>query len=68
MILELAADTPWRSLARAPLIVGLGGTTQPGSTSERLLRLVLIEAERLGARTKLIAGPDALLPLYTPET
>lgn len=67
MILELAADTPWRPLAQAPLIVGIGGSTHAGSTSELLLRAVLTEAARLGARTKLIAGPDAMLPLYAPN-
>ena len=67
MILELAADTPWRPLAQAPLIVGIGGSTHAGSTSEMLLRAVLTETARLGARTKLIAGPDAMLPLYAPN-
>lgn len=52
--------------AHAPLIVGLGGTTRPGSTSETALRLALAEAERLGARTECLAGRDLDLPHYDP--
>lgn len=53
--------------AHAPLIVGIGGTTRKGSSSEMVLRAALAEAEKLGARTMLIAGPDLVLPLYAPE-
>lgn len=49
-----------------PLIVGLGGTLRSGSTSERALRLALVEAERLGAATKIFAGPLLNLPPYDP--
>ena len=52
---------------RTPLIVGLGGTTRAGSTSELVLRGALAEAKKLGARTAIIAGPDLVLPLYAPE-
>lgn len=67
MILELAADTPWRPGAPSPLIVGIGGSTSPGSSSELLLKAALAASAKLGARTKLIAGPEAMLPLYTPS-
>jgi len=50
-----------------PLIVGLGGTTRPGSSSERALAVALEAAEELGARTDLIAAVDLQLPLYAPE-
>jgi FMN reductase len=50
-----------------PLIVGLGGTTRPGSTSEVALRCALRAAERAGARTAMLAGPDLQLPMYAPE-
>lgn len=53
--------------AHAPLIVGIGGTTRTGSSSEMVLRGALAEAAKLGARTQLIAGPDLVLPLYAPE-
>ena len=52
---------------RPPLIVGIGGTTRPGSTSERLIRAVLDLAEAGGARTRLFAGADLVrLPHFTP--
>ncbi len=66
MILDLAADTPWHTSPR-PLIVGIGGSTHRGSTSELLLRAALAETAKLGARTKLIAGPDLMLPFYAPN-
>jgi FMN reductase len=50
----------------APLIVGIGGTMRDGSTSERALRIALGEAERLGARTRIFAGPLLNLPAYDP--
>jgi FMN reductase len=54
---------------RPPLIVGIGGTTRPGSTSERLIRAVLALAEAEGARTHMFAGPDlARLPHFTPDS
>ncbi|MEV6836324.1 NAD(P)H-dependent oxidoreductase [Streptomyces sp. NPDC051133] len=55
-------------MTRAPLtVVGIGGSTRPGSTTERVLRAVLREAERLGAHTVCLSGPDLALPHYTPE-
>jgi FMN reductase len=51
----------------APLIVGLGGTTRSGSTSERALRLALRSAEGQGARVEMIAGEHLELPMYAPE-
>lgn len=50
-----------------PFIVGLGGTTRSGSTSEVALRYALGAAERAGARTAMLAGPALQLPMYTPE-
>ena len=49
------------------LIVGLGGTTRPGSSSERALAVALDAARELGARTELIGAVDLQLPLYAPE-
>jgi FMN reductase len=48
----------------APLVVGIGGTMRPGSGTERVLRAALAAAERRGARTSLLAGPDLDLPMY----
>ena len=53
---------------RAPFIVGIGGTTRPGSSTESALRVALRHAESLGAETQLFGG-EALAALegYSPE-
>jgi len=51
-----------------PLIVGIGGTTRPGSTSERALQFALGKARALGADTELLVGAQILLPIYSPES
>jgi len=53
----------------APLrIVGIGGTTKAGSSTEKALLACLAAAEKLGAQIEVIAGPQlAELPLYSPE-
>lgn len=48
----------------SPLIVGIGGSTRAGSTSERVLLTCLEHAERLGARTLVFSGPALRLPIY----
>ena len=50
-----------------PHIVGLGGTTRIGSSSETALRYTLAAAERLGASTEMIVGPLLALPMYDPS-
>ena len=53
--------------AFSPLIVGIGGTSRPNSTSELAVRCALLAAERMGARTHLIDGAlISGLPLYVP--
>lgn len=49
-----------------PYIVGLGGTTRPGSTSERALGVVLRHAESLGCQIKLIGAADLPSEPYDP--
>ncbi|GGP46347.1 NADPH-dependent FMN reductase [Streptomyces sindenensis] len=49
-------------------VLGIGGSPRAGSTSERALRISLEAAERRGARTDLITGPELDLPLYDPRT
>jgi FMN reductase len=49
-----------------PLIVGLGGTPRPGSSSECALRMSLAAAERAGAETVMVCGRDLMLPIYDP--
>lgn len=53
---------------RPPLIVGIGGSTRAGSSSERLLRLCLAQAEQLGARTLAVSGARLRLPLYDADS
>ncbi len=51
-----------------PYIVGLGGTTRPNSSSERLTKAVLNAVEERGAETQLFDGAYlASLPHYAPE-
>lgn len=49
-----------------PLILGIGGTPRPSSSSERALAVSLKAAEAEGARTLLFSGSDLLLPMYLP--
>ncbi len=50
-------------------IVGIGGTTRPDSTSERLMALVLDKCRQFGAETQMFGGMQlASLPHYAPET
>lgn len=51
-----------------PLVIGIGGTTRAGSSTERALRIALAAAEEAGARTDLFAGPFlARLPIFAPD-
>lgn len=50
-----------------PLIVGVGGTVREDSSSEKALRVSLSCAERMGAKTVLLSGPDIDLPTYNPQ-
>jgi len=47
-----------------PLIVGIGGTLRPQSSSERALAVSLEAARAAGARTELIAGPELSFAPY----
>lgn len=68
-------DTPSHYTTRAappgrrlrPHIVGVGGTTRLGSSSETALRYTLKAAEALGATVEMIAGPLLDLPMYDPS-
>jgi FMN reductase len=51
-----------------PTIVGIGGTTRPGSSSEKALRYALALAEAAGADVELFDGASIDLPMYTPES
>jgi FMN reductase len=49
-----------------PLIVGMGGTMRPGSSTELAVRYALRGAEQAGADTAMLGGSDLILPLYNP--
>lgn len=51
-------------MSSRPLIVGLGGTMRPGSLSECALMVSLSAAQKEGANTLCIAGPELELPMY----
>lgn len=55
-------DIDWK-----PRILGLGGTTRSGSSSERALRAALNLAERAGAHTDVLLADDLELAAYAPE-
>lgn len=55
------------SSSAAPFIVAIGGTTRPGSSTEKALKRVLAAAEAQGARTQLFSGSDIDLPMFRPE-
>ena len=48
----------------SPLIIGIGGSTRAGSTSERVLHACLERAQRLGSRTLAFSGEALRLPIY----
>lgn len=49
-------------------IVGIGGTTRAGSSTEKAIRWALRVCETHGATTTLFTGPDlAAMPFYAPE-
>ena len=51
-----------------PFIVGIGGTTQTGSSPEKALIYALALAGAQGAETELFDGSSIRLPMYTPES
>ena len=51
-----------------PRIVGIGGTTRSGSSTEKALRFALARCEELGASTSCFSGAElARLPHFAPE-
>ncbi len=53
--------------AAAPRVLGVGGTTRPGSSTELALLAGLAAARRAGASTYVLAAADLELPLYAPH-
>ena len=53
---------------RKPLIVGIGGTVRPGSSTEKALVVALRAVEAGGGETRLLGGDFlAGLPIYNPQ-
>lgn len=50
------------------IVVGLGGTMRPGSSSEQALRSAMERIERKGVTTVLFTGEALMLPIYDPAT
>ena len=57
----MGADGPAR---QGVFVVGIGGSTRDGSSTEVLVRAVLAATERRGAATVMYAGAELLLPPY----
>jgi FMN reductase len=55
-------------LMPSTLIVGLGGTTRPQSSTERVVKLVLSELQRMGAEVVQLTGTDLLVDFYDPQS
>ena len=55
-------------MPNTPHVVGLGGTTRAGSSTEKALRSALAVCEQAGASVTLFGGPElATLPVFAPE-
>jgi FMN reductase len=50
--------------SKKPYILGIGGTTNPGSLTEKIVRYGLTFAQEMGADTGFLGGGDLQLPLY----
>lgn len=54
-------------MTAVPFIVGLGGTTRAGSTSERALQVALARAAALGCETLCLAGSRLPTEMFDPS-
>lgn len=52
---------------KRPMILGIGGTLRPGSSSERALTIALRAAEQAGAEIRAVSGSMLDLPHYDPS-
>jgi FMN reductase len=48
-------------------VLGIGGTTREGSSTEKALAVSLAAAAQHGADTLMMSGADLVLPMYEPE-
>lgn len=61
------ASPPSGNGGASPLILGVGGTTRAGSTTERALSVALRAAAAEGAETVIITASDLVLPMYATD-
>lgn len=54
-------------MTQRPFIVGIGGTTRPGSTSEKALSTALAHAASLGCETQLFGSSDMPAETFDPS-
>jgi FMN reductase len=54
-------------VTEAVLVLGIGGSTRPNSTTEGALRVSLAAAGAAGAETLMLGSADLLMPLYEPD-
>lgn len=54
-------------MTHRPFIVGIGGTSRAGSSSEKALMVSLRAAEEDGAEIAWMSGPELDLPMYAPD-
>ena len=54
-------------MSAVPFIVGLGGTTRSGSTTERALQVALARAAALGCETLLLGGAQLPADIFDPS-
>lgn len=55
-------------MTRRPVVLGLGGSTRPGSSSEAALDIALEAARTMGAMTRSITGRGLMLPIYDTQS
>ncbi len=61
---SLSSDVPGDGPVR---VLAIGGSTRPGSSSEKALRIAAEHAAQAGAEVELITGRELMLPIYDTE-
>lgn len=64
---EPTGRVTYQERRRRPVIVGIGGTTRPDSTTLRALAAALRTMAEAGAETVLLGSADLDLPMYRPD-
>jgi FMN reductase len=66
LVFPQAGHAPAVIGAGPALVVGIGGSRRPGSSTEQVIASVLTELESRGAVTKMYGGESLLFPHYEP--